>query len=61
MSRGVSLCLLYLDVSSIAPLIARGGCLLSYDPITYYEGNAELTRVIDMIRDGFFSPDQKDR
>lgn len=33
----------------------------SYDPLKYYEGNAELKRVIDMIRSGHFSPDQPDR
>ncbi len=27
----------------------------SYDPLAYYSGNAELRRVIDQIRDGFFS------
>jgi len=32
-----------------------------YDPLKYYRENAELKRVIDMIRDGHFSPDQKDR
>jgi hypothetical protein len=32
-----------------------------YDPVKYYEKNVELKRVMDMIRDGFFSPDQPDR
>ncbi len=29
----------------------------SYDPLQYYNGNAELRRVIDQIRDGYFSTD----
>ncbi|MCS6885111.1 MAG: glycogen/starch/alpha-glucan phosphorylase [Acidobacteriota bacterium] len=32
----------------------------TYDPRFYYSSNAELRRVLDMIRDGFFSPHQRD-
>eukprot|EP00730_Choanoeca_flexa_P012669 TRINITY_DN4505_c0_g1_i1.p1 TRINITY_DN4505_c0_g1~~TRINITY_DN4505_c0_g1_i1.p1 ORF type:complete len:902 (+),score=338.64 TRINITY_DN4505_c0_g1_i1:77-2707(+) len=32
-----------------------------YDPLEFYEANPELKKVIDMIRDGYFSPDAKDR
>jgi starch phosphorylase len=32
-----------------------------YDPMEYYHGNAELRQVLDMIGNGFFSPDQRDR
>jgi len=32
-----------------------------YDPMHYYHQNAELRRVLDMIRSGFFSPDEPDR
>jgi hypothetical protein len=34
--------------------------LCRYDPLTYYEGNAELKKVIDMIKEGFFSKDEPD-
>ncbi|MCG8373180.1 MAG: glycogen/starch/alpha-glucan phosphorylase [Balneolales bacterium] len=30
-----------------------------YDPNVYYHKNAELRRALDQIRDGFFSPEQK--
>lgn len=32
-----------------------------YDPVKYYEGNEELKKCIDAIRDGVFSPDAPDR
>ncbi|MBF0252147.1 MAG: glycogen/starch/alpha-glucan phosphorylase, partial [Alphaproteobacteria bacterium] len=32
-----------------------------YDPWTRYNKNAELKRVLDMIGDGFFSPDDRNR
>lgn len=32
----------------------------TYDPRTYYESNPELRRVLDMLRDGFFNPHQRD-
>ena len=32
-----------------------------YDPLKYYESNPELKKVLDMIQDGYFSPDAKDR
>jgi len=35
--------------------------LRGYDPWRYYNGNAELKRVLDMIAEGFFSPDEPDR
>lgn len=30
-----------------------------YDPNVYYQGNPELKRALDQIRDGFFSPEDK--
>jgi starch phosphorylase len=39
-----------LDASEVAALRP------SYDPREYYGANDELRRVLDMIRDGFFSP-----
>jgi starch phosphorylase len=30
-----------------------------YDPAAIYESNRELKRVLDMIRDGYFSPEQR--
>jgi len=35
--------------------------LRGYDPWRHYNGNAELRRVLDMIADGFFSPDDPGR
>ncbi len=35
--------------------------LRGYDPWRYYNGNAELKRVLDMVAEGFFSPDEPDR
>jgi len=35
--------------------------LRGYDPWRYYNGNAELKRVLDMVSDGFFSHDEPDR
>jgi starch phosphorylase len=35
--------------------------LRGYDPWRYYNGNAELKRVLDMVTEGFFSPDEPDR
>ena len=35
--------------------------LRGYDPWRHYNGNAELKRVLDMIADGFFSPDDPGR
>nr|CRH05785.1 GT35 : Glycogen phosphorylase [Candidatus Magnetococcus massalia] len=32
-----------------------------YDPYSYYEQNEELRRVMEMIRDGYFSPDDPGR
>jgi len=32
-----------------------------YDPRVHYEGEAELRTVIDMIRDGYFSPEERSR
>ena len=35
--------------------------LRGYDPWRYYNGNADLKRVLDMVTEGFFSPDEPDR
>ena len=35
-------------------------CTCSYQPRKYYEANPELKKAIDMIHDGFFSPDAPD-
>jgi starch phosphorylase len=40
-----------LTASEVAELKAKG-----YNPRDYYNGNAELRRVLDMIADGFFTP-----
>jgi starch phosphorylase len=32
-----------------------------YDPVKFYEGNAELKRTLDQIKNGYFSPDVPDR
>ncbi|MBI5937762.1 MAG: glycogen/starch/alpha-glucan phosphorylase [Betaproteobacteria bacterium] len=32
-----------------------------YNPWDYYHGNEELRHVLDMIRDGYFSPEDRDR
>ncbi len=32
-----------------------------YDPWACYHGNEELRAILDMIRDGYFSPDEQDR
>lgn len=31
-----------------------------YNPFQYYENNSELKQVLDMIRDGYFSPENRD-
>jgi starch phosphorylase len=31
-----------------------------HNPKKYYESNADLKRILNMIRDGFFTPDQPD-
>ena len=33
---------------------------ISYNPRKYYEGNPELKKAVDMIHDGYFSPDAPD-
>ncbi len=45
-----------LHADQVADLRARG-----YRPRDYYERNEELRRAVDMIADGFFSPEQRDR
>jgi len=45
-----------LNAEEVAQLRAAG-----YKPWDYYHGNAELRQVLDMIRDGYFSPDAGDR
>ncbi len=45
-----------LDAQQAAALRATG-----YDPWHFYWENEELRRVLDMIRDGFFSPEEPDR
>ncbi|EDQ92471.1 uncharacterized protein MONBRDRAFT_21041 [Monosiga brevicollis MX1] len=45
-----------MKVDEVDELKAKG-----YDPVSFYEENPELKKVIDMIRDGYFSPDCKDR
>ena len=32
-----------------------------YSPLDHYQNNDELRHVLDMIRDGYFSPDERDR
>ncbi len=32
-----------------------------YPPLDYYQNNEELRHVLDVIRDGYFSPDERDR
>jgi starch phosphorylase len=32
-----------------------------YNPWTYYDHNAELRQTLDMLRDGYFSPTERDR
>jgi glycogen phosphorylase len=44
-----------LKVEEIAEIRQRG-----YNPWDYYHGNPELRKVVDQIRDGFFSPSQPD-
>ena len=45
-----------LTTDGVADLRAKG-----YNPWLYYEGNRELKQALDMIRDGFFSPEERDR
>lgn len=45
-----------MTVEEVAELKRTG-----YDPVSYYESNAELKEVIDKIRDGYFSTDAPDR
>lgn len=45
-----------LNAEEVARLRAEG-----YDPWRHYHENAELRQVLDMIRDGFFSPQEPDR
>jgi len=45
-----------LDAEEAEHLRLRG-----YDPWRYYNGNADLKRVLDMVAEGFFSPDEPDR
>ena len=45
-----------LKAEQVAEIRARG-----YRPRDYYEGNSELHAVIDMIGEGFFSPEQPQR
>jgi starch phosphorylase len=45
-----------LTTDGVAELRAKG-----YNPWLYYEGNRELKQALDMIRDGFFSPEERDR
>ena len=32
-----------------------------YNPWVHYDGNAELRQALDMLRDGYFSPEDRDR
>jgi starch phosphorylase len=45
-----------LTTEEVASLRASG-----YNPWLYYEGNHELKQALDMIRDGFFSPEERER
>jgi starch phosphorylase len=45
-----------LNTEQVAALRAQG-----YDPWRYYQENGELRQVLDMIRDGFFSPGEANR
>jgi glycogen phosphorylase len=44
-----------LKVDEIAEIRQRG-----YNPWDFYHGNPELRKIVDQIRDGFFSPNQPD-
>ncbi len=45
-----------LDSTGVSALKSKG-----YDPYYYYNKNRELYRILNQIRQGFFSPDQVDR
>jgi starch phosphorylase len=45
-----------LTTDGVAELRAKG-----YNPWLYYESNHELKQALDMIRDGFFSPEERER
>jgi starch phosphorylase len=45
-----------LTTDEVAQLRGKG-----YNPWLYYEGNHELKQALDMIRDGFFSPEERER
>ena len=45
-----------LTADEVAQTYAAG-----YNPWLHYDGNAELKQTLDMLRDGFFSPEQRDR
>jgi starch phosphorylase len=45
-----------LDTGEVAGLRASG-----YRPWQYYEGNPELKQSLDMIRDGYFCPEERER
>jgi starch phosphorylase len=45
-----------LTTDEVAELRGKG-----YNPWLYYEGNHELKQALDMIRDGFFAPEERER
>jgi starch phosphorylase len=45
-----------MTTEEVAQTFANG-----YDPMAYYENNAELKKTLDMVRDGYFSPEDCDR
>jgi starch phosphorylase len=45
-----------LNTDEVAALRAKG-----YNPWLYYESNHELKQALDMIRDGYFCPEERDR
>lgn len=55
-SRRLSLGVLLRLTCPSRPLLSR-----SYDPVEYYNKNPELKQALDMISEGYFSPDAKDR
>ena len=42
-------------------MLSRPFLSRSYDPVEYYNKNPELKQALDMISEGYFSPDAKDR
>ena len=51
----------HFHLSASPPTKSRQLRAAGYNPCGYYNGNGELRQTLDMLRDGFFAPEERER